>query len=87
MDFLRYSYEYLCFLQIEEIELKKDSGYGDAYEQTAKYLDWFKGSSKFKGKKVNGIVCLNNPSPELVKKIHKDDRMKVFEYRISYKEL
>ncbi len=69
------------------IELKKDSGYDDAYEQTAKYLDWFKESSKFKGKKVNGIVCLNNPSSELVKKIHKDDRMKVFEYRISYTEL
>lgn len=69
------------------IELKKDSGYDDAYEQTAKYLDWFKDSIKFKGKKVNGIVCLNNPSPELVKKIHKDDRMKVFEYRISYTEL
>ena len=69
------------------IELKKDSGYDDAYEQTANYLDWFKTSAKFKGKKINGIICLNNPSPELVKKIHKDSRMRVFEYQISYTEL
>lgn len=69
------------------IELKKDSGYDDAYEQTANYLDWFKASAKFKGKKINGIICLNNPAPELVKKIHNDDRMRVFEYQILYTEL
>lgn len=69
------------------IELKKDSGYDDAYEQTAKYLDWFEDNVKFKGKKVNGIICLNNPTHELVKKIHNDERMRVFEYRISYTEL
>ena len=69
------------------IELKKDSGYDDAYEQTARYLEWFNGSRKFKDKKVNGIICLNNPSTELVNKIHKDQRMRVFEYQISYTEL
>ena len=69
------------------IELKKDSGYDDAYEQTARYLEWFNGSSKFKDKKVNGIICLNNPSTELINKIHKDQRMRVFEYQISYTEL
>ena len=69
------------------IELKKDSGYDDAYEQTARYLEWFNGSSKFKDKIVNGIICLNNPSTDLVDKIHKDHRMRVFEYQISYTEL
>ena len=69
------------------IELKKDSGYDDAYEQTARYLEWFNGSSKFKNKRVNGIICLNNPSTDLVDKIHKDNRMRLFEYQISYTEL
>lgn len=69
------------------IELKKDSGYDDAYEQTARYLEWFNGSRKFKDKKVNGIICLNNPTKDLVDKIHKDNRMRLFEYQISYTEL
>ncbi len=69
------------------IELKKDSGYDDAFEQTVRYLDWFQNSDKFKNIKVNGIICLNNPSAELVERVHGDERMKVFEYQISYKEL
>ena len=48
------------------VELKKDSGYDDAYEQTAQYLEWFEKSEKFKGKKVYGIICLNNPTKELI---------------------
>lgn len=33
------------------IELKKDSGYDDAYKQTADYLDWFEKSEKLKEKR------------------------------------
>ena len=69
------------------IELKKDSGYDDAYKQTAEYLDWFAQSEKFSGKTVHGIICLNNPSAELIDKVHKDKRMCLFEYQISYTEL
>lgn len=69
------------------VELKKDSGYDDAYQQTAQYLDWFEKSKKFKDKKVYGIICLNNPTKELISKVHKDKRMRLFEYQISYTEL
>ena len=69
------------------IELKKDSGYSDAYKQTAKYLDWFQNSNRFKNTKVNGIICLNNPSQELINRVHEDERIRLFEYQISYTEL
>lgn len=69
------------------IELKKDSGYDDAYTQTADYLDWFEKSPKFKNKKVYGIICLNSPTKQLIEKVHADKRMKLFEYQISYTEI
>lgn len=70
------------------IELKKDSGYDDAYKQTAAYLDWFeKNNDIAKGKKVHGIICLNSPSQDLIKNVHRDPRMKLFEYQISYREI
>ncbi|MBQ3543955.1 MAG: DUF91 domain-containing protein [Lachnospiraceae bacterium] len=69
------------------IELKKDSGYDDAYNQTAGYLDWFEKNIISEGKKVYGIICLNSPSQELIDKVHKDKRMKLFEYQVSYTEL
>lgn len=68
------------------VELKKDSGYDDAYKQTAEYLKWFENSDKFKGRKIYGIICLNNPSQTLIRKVHEDNRMKLFEYHISYTE-
>lgn len=68
------------------IELKKDSGYDDAYAQTAEYLDWFEKCEKFKGKKIYGIICLNSPTQQLIDKVHSDKRMKLFEYQISYTE-
>ena len=37
------------------IELKKDSGYDDAYKQTAEYLDWFEKNEISKGKKSMGL--------------------------------
>lgn len=69
------------------IELKKDSGYDDAYVQTAQYLDWFEKAPISQGKKVYGIICLNSPTPELVGKVRNDPRMKLFEYQISYTEI
>jgi tetratricopeptide (TPR) repeat protein len=69
------------------IELKKDSGYDDAYRQTAAYLDWFEHSEEYKGKMVYGIICLNSPTQELVEKVHQDKRMRIYEYQISYTEL
>jgi len=67
------------------IELKKDSGYDDAYAQTADYLDWFEKNWK-DHKIVWGIICLNDPSQDLLDKVHADKRMKVYEYQISYTE-
>lgn len=69
------------------IELKKDSGYDDAYKQTAAYLDWFESNNIAKGKKVFGIICLNSPTKELIEKVHSDERMKLYEYQISYREI
>lgn len=68
------------------IELKKDSGYDDAYKQTAAYLDWFEQNEISKGKQVFGIICLNSPSKDLIERVHADKRMKLFEYQISYTE-
>lgn len=69
------------------VELKKDSGYDDVYEQITQYLAWFEQSEKFKGKKVYGIICLNHPVQELLSKVHADKRIRIFEYQISYTEL
>lgn len=69
------------------IELKKDSGYDDAYVQTAQYIDWFEKAPIAQGKEVYGIICLNTPTPELVRKVRNDPRMKLFEYQISYTEI
>lgn len=69
------------------IELKKDSGYDDAYVQTAQYLDWFEKAPISRGKNVYGIICLNSPSPELINKVRQDKRMRLFEYQISYTEI
>ena len=69
------------------IELKKDSGYDDAYTQTVKYVEWFEKSKYAKGKKVYGIICVNNPPQKLINSVQKDDRIRLFEYRVSYSEI
>ena len=68
------------------IELKKDSGYDDVYIQISNYLDWFEKNEISKGKKVYGIICLNNPTDKLIEQVHQDSRMKLFEYQVSYSE-
>ena len=69
------------------IELKKDSGYDDAYKQISMYLDWFEKNKPSGSKNIYGIICLNNPSPALIGKVHADRRIKLFEYHISYTEI
>lgn len=68
------------------IELKKDSGYDDAYAQTAAYLDWFEKSAAFANRNIYGIICVNHPSQNLLEKVHADARMQIYEYQISYVE-
>lgn len=69
------------------IELKKDSGYDDAYAQTVKYIDWFEKSKYAKGKKVYGIICVNDPPKKLIKSVQGDNRLRLFEYKVSYTEI
>lgn len=40
-----------------------------------------------KNRKIYGIICLNSPSNELIKKVRADNRMRLFEYQISYREV
>lgn len=69
------------------IELKKDSGYDDVYQQIMEYLKWFETSKKFRNKRVQGIICLNNPTKKLIDQVHHEPRLKLYEYRISYQEI
>lgn len=69
------------------IELKKDSGYKDAYEQTVSYVKWIQKNMAKKGQKVYGIICLNQPTQELVDKVRNDNNMRLFEYHIHYQEI
>lgn len=69
------------------IELKKDSGYDDAYAQIVDYLEWFDRNWRDQVNEIYGIICLNSPTQELLDKVHGNDRVRIFEYQISYTEL
>lgn len=69
------------------IELKKDKGYDDPYVQTVRYLDWFEQQTEYSKNKIFGIICLSNPSKKLLDDVRSDDRIRLFEYSISYAEL
>ena len=68
------------------IELKKDSGYDDAYAQTAAYLDWFEANRKVTGD-IYGIICVNSPTEKLKAAVREDHRIRLFNYTISYEEV
>jgi len=68
------------------IELKKDSGYDDAYVQIVDYLKWFDQNWGDQVNAIYGIICLNNPTQELLDKVHGNNRVRIFEYQISYTE-
>lgn len=40
-----------------------------------------------KGQRVFGIICLNDPTKDLIEKDKADDQMRLFEYSISYSEI
>ena len=69
------------------IELKKDSGYDDAYVQTKAYVDWIQKHLAKSKHKAYGIICLNSPTKQLIEKVRNDDLIKLFEYNISYSEI
>lgn len=69
------------------IELKKDSGYDDAYTQTVNYIEWIQKNLAKGSQKVYGIICLNNPTQELIEKVKNNKQIKLFEYSISYSEI
>ena len=63
------------------------SGYDDAYAQTREYIDWIEEDVAVKGQRVFGIICLNDPTKDLIEKVKADDQMRLFEYSISYSEI
>lgn len=69
------------------IELKKDSGYDDAYQQVRDYIVWFEKHKAKKGQDVYGIICLNAPTSRLKEKVRADNQVRLFEYQISYTEV
>ncbi len=69
------------------IELKKDSGYDDPYEQTKQYVNWLKKHKCKKGKRVHGIICMSAPSNALIEKVRRDEEISLYEYQISYREI
>lgn len=69
------------------VELKKDSGYGDAYQQIKTYVDYFEKHRATRAQKVFGIICLNAPSEKILSEVRADKRIRLFEYKISYAEL
>lgn len=69
------------------IELKKDSGYDDAYDDhIVKYFDWFD-KHPITDKKTYGIICLNNPTKELVEKVRRDDRVELYNYKVIFEKI
>lgn len=69
------------------IELKKDSGYDDAFAQLSEYIKWFDENKVKDNQKTYGIICLNNPGEDLIQQVKANDRIKLFEYKISYTEI
>jgi hypothetical protein len=69
------------------IELKKDSGYDDPFDQTVKYVEWLEKNMSEEGRKVYGIICLNNPTQRVIERIRSDNRIQLFEYCISYNKI
>lgn len=69
------------------IELKKDSGYGDVYDQVSRYVKWIEENMQSPDKKVYGIIVVNNPSNELVLQVRKNPQLKLYDYSVMYREI
>ena len=69
------------------IELKKDSGYDDPYDQIVKYIDWLKKNKATGKQKVYGIICLNNPKSDLIEKVKSNSMISLFQYEVRFSKL
>ncbi len=69
------------------VELKKDAGYDDPYLQTLRYVEWLEHSKAAKGQKVYGLICTGAAKPQLIQQVREDPRVRLFTYRISYREI
>lgn len=69
------------------IELKRDHGYDDPYDQIIQYIEWLKQNMCKSGKTVIGIICLNSPTKNLISKVRSDKRVQLYEYQVSYHEV
>lgn len=56
-------------------------------ENVLQYIDWIEEDVAVKGQRVFGIICLNDPTKDLIEKVKADDQMRLFEYSISYSEI
>lgn len=72
--------------------MTKQSGY--ATKQTGYFWtkqlglnNWIEEDVAVKGQRVFGIICLNDPTKDLIEKVKADDQMRLFEYSISYSEI
>ena len=69
------------------IELKKDSGYDDPYDQIVEYMDWIKKNKATGKQKVYGIICLNNPKSDLIAKVKTNSMISLFQYEVRFSKL
>ena len=69
------------------IELKKDSGYDDPYDQLVEYMDWIKKNKATGKQKVYGIICLNNPKSDLIEKVKSNSMISLFQYEVRFSKL
>ena len=69
------------------IELKKDSGYDDPYNQIVEYIDWIKKHKATSKQKVYGIICLNNPKSDLIERVKNNSMISLFQYEVHFKKL
>lgn len=69
------------------IELKKDSGYDDPYVQTRAYIDWFEKNKPAGAKDIYGIICLNGPTDDVIRRVKADNQMSLYNYLVEYRKV
>ena len=68
------------------IELKRGSC-ADVYEQVTRYTLWLEENLARPGKKVYGIIVVNEPGSALIEKVRKDPKVRLYSYNVSYTEI
>jgi len=69
------------------IEVKKDSGYCDVFDQVSRYVGWLEENMIYPEKKVYGIIVVNKPSDELKMRVRNNPKMKLYDYSVLYQEI